>query len=79
MTLTYLDGNGWIQLYQVWQALWCEPTAEHSPGVGLQLLQHLLLLSWQQRPCQGLLQQVLENAGLACFTGAAQAVIPQQL
>ena len=52
----HLDGNSWIQFNKVGQSLRCQPAAENPLRVGLQLLQHLLLLGWQQGPCKGLLQ-----------------------
>ena len=55
----YLDGNSWIQFNQFWQSLRCQPAAENPLRVGLQLLQHLLLLGRQQWSCKGLLQQPL--------------------
>ena len=75
----YLNSYGWVKLHQLRKLLRRQATAEDSLGLRLQLNQNLLLLSWQQRPFQGLLEQPLKNAGLVCFPIAAETVIPQQV
>lgn len=75
----HLNSNGRVELHQLRQVWGCQAAAEDQLGMGLQLTQHLLLLSWQQGGLQRLLQQPLEYAGLVSFPAAAEAVIPQQV
>lgn len=79
MHLPYLDSNGRVELDQLRKRLRRQATAENSLGVGLELIQDLFLLSRQQGPFQGLLEEPLKDTGLICFPAAAEAVIPEQL
>lgn len=75
-TYTHLNSNSRIELNQLRKLLRCQATAKDPFRMTLQLIQNLLLLSWQQWPFHSLLEQSLQNTSLVCFFAAAEAVIP---